>query len=446
MRFLSKRKEAKILDIISVIDKKKKGISLSESEIDFFVKGCLDGSIQDCQASALLMAICINGMDESETSALTLAIRDSGKKCDRSGINGIIADKHSTGGVGDKTSLIVAPIVASLGLKVFKMSGRGLGHTGGTADKLESIKGFNVTLSEAEAVEAVNRTGLCIITQSDVFAPADKKLYALRDVTGTVDSIPLIASSIMGKKLALGDDCIVLDVKCGSGAFMKTKEDAVSLAELMVSAGKKAGKKTAALITDMSKPLGYAIGNSLEVIEAVDVLRGKGPEDVTRLSIELSAYMLRLAGFGDMEFCRSLAEDALKSGKAFGKFVEMVRAQGGDTDVIFDVSLFPGAKISHFVKAEKSGYIYETDTEAYGIAAKLLGAGRKKLGDVPDFSAGLLLKAKTGDYVSKGDIIAELRTSDADCAEEAGRIISSATVISDSAPEMTDLIIGIIED
>ncbi len=430
------------LDICSVIEKKKKGLALSGGEIDFFVKGYLDGSIQDCQASALLMAVCLKGMNEEETSALTFAIRNSGEIFDRSGISGIIADKHSTGGVGDKTSLIVAPTVASLGLKVFKMSGRGLGHTGGTADKLEAIEGFNVSLSRSEAEETVNRTGMCIITQNESFAPADKKLYALRDVTATVDSIPLIASSIMGKKLALGDDCIVLDVKAGNGAFMKNKDDAADLARLMVRAGKRAGRKITALITDMDKPLGNAIGNSLEVIEALDVLKGKGPGDLRKLSLELSAHMLRLAGYGDGDYCRRLAEDAIDSGKALEKFAETVEAQGGRKEMLFDVSLFPGAVVRHFVKAEKSGYIYHTDAEAYGNAAKVLGAGRQKLGDMIDHSAGITLKAKTGEFVEKGDIIAELHTSSNEKADQAAVIIGSATRISDVRPDDCPLIIG----
>lgn len=428
-----------------IIKKKRDGGKLSEAEINYFVKGCTDGSIPDYQISALCMAIYFQGMGLEETTALTLAVRDSGEKLDFSNIKGIRVDKHSTGGVGDKTSLVIAPIVASLGLKVAKMSGRGLGHTGGTVDKLESIPNFNTALSTEDFERIVNETGIAIVGQTATLAPADKKLYAIRDVTATVDSMPLIAASIMGKKLAADDDCIVLDVKTGSGSFMKTIEDSKKLAELMVGIGKKAGKKVLALITDMDVPLGNAIGNSLEVKEAIATLHGKGPKDFTEVCLALASDMLYLAGLGTENECRVLANNAIKSGNAFNKFREMVVAQGGDVSVIDDPSKFPEAKYKENVYAEKSGYISKVDTEGYGIASLMLGAGRNAVGENIDYSAGIVLKKKTGDFVRVGEAIATLYTDDETRIREVIQRFNDATFISDEKPQKCNLILGRIE-
>ena len=428
-----------------IIKKKRDGGKLSEAEINYFVKGCTDGSIPDYQISALCMAIYFQGMDLEESTALTLAVRDSGEKLDFSNIKGIRVDKHSTGGVGDKTSLVIAPIVASLGLKIAKMSGRGLGHTGGTVDKLESIPDFNTALSTEDFERIVNETGIAIVGQTATLAPADKKLYAIRDVTATVDSMPLIAASIMGKKLAADDDCIVLDVKTGSGSFMKTIEDSKKLAELMVGIGKKAGKKVLALITDMDVPLGNAIGNSLEVKEAIATLHGNGPKDFTEVCLALASDMLYLAGLGTENECRVLANNAIKSGNAFNKFREMVVAQGGDVSVIDDPSKFPEAKYKENVYAEKSGYISKVDTEGYGIASLMLGAGRNAVGENIDYSAGIVLKKKTGDFVRVGEAIATLYTDDETRIREVIQRFNDATFISDEKPQKSNLILGRIE-
>lgn len=424
-----------------VIKKKRDGAELTDEEISFFVKGAADGSIPDYQISALCMAIYFRGMTVEETTALTFAVRDSGEKLDFSKIKGIRADKHSTGGVGDKTSLIVAPVVASLGLKVAKMSGRGLGHTGGTVDKLESIPDFRVTLSTEEFEKIVNEVGVAIVGQTASLAPADKKLYAIRDVTATVDSMPLIAASIMGKKLAADDDCIVLDVKTGSGSFMKTQENSEKLARLMVDIGKRAGKKILALITDMDVPLGNAIGNSLEVKEAVETLKGKGPADLTEVCYALAADMLYLADYGSEEHCLKLVKESIESGKAFDKFREMVAAQGGDVSVIDDTSKFPSAKYSAEVHADKSGYITKINTEGYGAASLILGAGRNKADEKIDYSAGIILRKKTGDFVSKGDVIATLYSNDKGKFGEATERLSASTEIGDEKPKKEKLIL-----
>lgn len=428
-----------------IIKKKRDGSKLTDEEIRFFVNGYTSGEIADYQAAAFCMAIYFRGMDGEETSSLTFAFRDSGSCADFSEIKGLRADKHSTGGVGDKTSLIVAPIVASLGLKVAKMSGRGLGHTGGTVDKLQSIPGYKTSLEKEEFIKIVNRTGMSIIGQTAVFAPADKKFYALRDVTATVDSIPLIASSIMGKKLAADDDIIVLDVKTGSGAFMKSLEKSVELAEAMVDIGKRAGKKIAALVTDMDKPLGNAIGNSLEVIEAVKTLKGEGSEDLTDLCIELSAKILQLAGKGEYEKCRQLAKNAVSSGKAYETFKKSVAAQGGRADLLDNTDLFKKAKYSKFVLAEKSGYINRVDCEGYGESALLLGAGRNKIDDEIDYAAGIILNKKTGDKVEKGEVIATLFTNKENSLPEATERLVRSTIISDEKPVNGKLILKVIE-
>ncbi len=428
-----------------IIKNKRDGGKLSKEEIDFFVKGYTAGEIPDYQASALCMAIYFRGMDDEETTNLTLAIAASGDKVDLSGINGVKVDKHSTGGVGDKTSLIIAPIVASYGVKVAKMSGRGLGHTGGTIDKLEAIDGYQTSIDKKEFFRIVNEVGVSIIGQSGNLAPADKKLYALRDVTATVDSLPLIVSSIMGKKLAAGADCILLDVKTGSGGFMKTLEDSTKLAKSMVEIGHLAGKKVIALITDMDVPLGKAIGNSLEVIEAVETLRGEGPEDLTEICIDIAANMLYMAGKGTVKECEALAKKAIADGSALQTLVKMVHAQGGNEKLLLDTSLFKKAAYDYEVKAQKSGYIEHVDTESYGMASLALGAGRAKKEDPIDYSAGITLEKKTGDFVKEGDVIAVLHTNKPESVKEAEERILKATEISSEPVEKKPIILGRIE-
>ena len=428
-----------------IIKKKRDGEPLTDDEIRAFIEGYVRGEVADYQAAAFCMAIYFRGMDARETTALTLAVRDSGDKLDFSNIHGIRVDKHSTGGVGDKTSLVVAPIVASLGVKVAKMSGRGLGHTGGTVDKLEAIPGFRTQLATEEFERIVNEVGIAIVGQSAELAPADKKLYALRDVTATVDSIPLIASSIMGKKLAADDDCIVLDVKTGSGAFMKTLDDSRALAQLMVEIGKRAGKKMLALITDMDRPLGHAIGNTLEVVEAIETLRGNGPEDLTELCVALATNMLYLAEKGSMDECERMVRESIASGAALRTLVAMVRAQGGDAALIEHPERFERAKCEHIVTAPRDGYIAHVDTEGYGTAALVLGAGRNTMEDQIDFAAGIHLIAKTGDYVRKGDPIATLYASDEKLFAAAEQRLLAATTISDEQPAKMPLILERIE-
>lgn len=428
-----------------IIKKKRDGGELSTEEIRYFINGVTDGSVPDYQAAALCMAIYFKGMSVRETCDLTYAVRDSGDTLDFSAVNGLRVDKHSTGGVGDKTSLVVGAVVASFGVKVAKISGRGLGHTGGTIDKLEAIEGFNTAIPHADFIRQVNEIGFAIVGQSGELTPADKKLYALRDVTATVDSMPLIAASIMGKKLAVGDDCIVLDVKTGSGSFMKTVEDSVALARLMVDIGKNAGKKIVALITDMDRPLGYAIGNSLEVIEAVETLKGRGPKDLTEVCTELAAYMLSLAGKGSVETCKRLVAQSIANGSAFEKLKQMVKAQGGDVKLIDDTANFKKAKYSHKVICANRGYICKSDTEAYGLASLALGAGRNALGDKIDYSAGIILNKKTGDFVEEGEEIATLYSNDKSSFERAEKILLSATEIKDSKPGEEPLIYCTVE-
>lgn len=394
-----------------LIYKKKNKMPLSKDEIEWMIAEYTSGNIPDYQMSAFLMAVCFNSMDEEEITTLTMAMADSGDMVDLSGIDGIKVDKHSTGGVGDKTTLIIAPIVAACGLKVAKMSGRGLGHTGGTIDKLESIPGYRTDLSMDEFVDTVNNTGLCVIGQTGNLTPADKKLYALRDVTATVDSIGLIASSVMSKKIAAGSDGIVLDVTTGSGAFMKETEDAKELARLMIKIGKNAGRKMAALVTDMDEPLGFAIGNSIEVIEAIETLKGNGPKDLVYVCVELAAAMLYLGDKGSIEECRELAKDAISSGKALEKLKEMVKAQGGDAGVIENTEYFQKASVAYEVKSDKNGYISKMDARQIGICAMMLGAGRETKDSVIDLSAGIKLCKKTGDYVAAGETLAVFYTN-----------------------------------
>lgn len=428
-----------------IIHKKRNGGELSEKEIKFFVNGYTDGSIPDYQASALCMAIYFRGMSADETAALTLAMADSGDRIDLSGIDGFTVDKHSTGGVGDKTSLIVAPIVAANGGKVAKMSGRGLGHTGGTVDKLESIPGFRTSLTPDEFIKQVNDIGICIVGQTGELAPADKKLYALRDVTATVESIPLIASSIMSKKLAAGSQGIVLDVKTGSGAFMKTVEDSERLAEEMVSIGKAADRKVTALITDMDIPLGASVGNSLEVIEAIKTLKGEGEKNLTEVCLSLAAQMLCMVTGRDDMVCRKMAKKSIEDGSALNKLREMITAQGGNADVIDNSGAFKQPKFYVDIISERDGYISHTDAERVGIASVILGAGREKKGDPIDPSAGIILKKKTGDFVSKGDVLATFYTDDETRIDVAKREFLDALIFGNEKPSKQKLIYKIIK-
>lgn len=433
------------MTMYELITKKKHGEELTTEEINYLVKGFTDGSIPDYQMSAFAMAVIFRGMTDRETTSLTLAMAESGDVVDLSDFGTLSCDKHSSGGVGDKTTLIVAPIVASLGGVVAKMSGRGLGHTGGTVDKLESIPGYKTELSPEEFMEISKKSGLCVCGQSGNLAPADKKLYALRDVTATVDSIPLIVSSIMSKKIAAGSKNIMLDVKCGSGAFMKTPEDAKRLAEGMVAIGEMCGRNTKALITNMDVPLGFAVGNSLEVIEAIDVLKGKTKGDIREVSVSLaSGLVASLKGIGTDE-AKKLCEDAIDSGKAFLKFKEWILAQGGDVSFADNTELFPKAKFEYEIKADKEGFIFHMDAEKIGLCSCELGAGRKTKTDVIDLSAGLVLSKKTGDFVKCGDVIATFYTNNESLVPKAEEIFLSALEFSDNKPNGNPLILECVE-
>lgn len=417
-----------------VIEKKRDGGELTNEEIDFFVNGYVSGDVTDYQAAALCMAIFYKGMNARETARLTMDMAHSGDMMDLSGIKGIKVDKHSTGGVGDKTTLVLAPIVASLGVPVAKMSGRGLGHTGGTLDKLESIPGLSIDIDLNRFFEIVNTVGCAVVGQTGNLVPADKKLYALRDVTATVDSIPLIASSIMSKKIAAGADKILLDVKCGSGAFMKTPEDAIRLAQAMVEIGEEVGRTTVALITDMGRPLGNAIGNALEVMEACDTLKGTAPEDLTETCVELAANMLFLAEKAPLEECRAMARGQIENGDGLAKLHEMVEAQGGNSQALDDYSLFAQPKVSREVRATESGWVFAMDTERAGIASVALGAGRATKEDAIDPAAGIVLAAKTGTRFEKGDLMATLYAADEARLDEGERILRGAYEIRDEEP------------
>lgn len=432
--------------IFDLIAKKKRGQALTDAEIDYMITGFVSGEIADYQMAAMLMAIWFRGMDDRELSALTQAMAQSGDMIDLSAVKGKKVDKHSTGGVGDKTTLVIAPIVAACGGKVAKMSGRGLGHTGGTIDKLESIPGMRTSLSSEEFFAIVNKYGLSVIGQTGNLAPADKKIYALRDVTATVDSIPLIASSIMSKKLAAGSDSILLDVKTGSGAFMKNLEDAIELARKMVAIGENAGKKTVALITDMDIPLGRAIGNSLEMIEAVKTLRGEGPEDLTEVCLQLAANMLYLTGRGTLKECLVMAQRSIADGSAFEKLTAMTAAQGGDAAVLRDTGKFIGARYHKAVLAGRDGFIEKMDAEKCGIASVILGAGRAAKDSPIDFSAGITVDRKYGEAVKKGEPIATLHTTaNKDALEQAEKIYRNAVVIGDKKPVPIPLILARVE-
>lgn len=398
--------------MVDIIEKKRDGKSLSKEEIEFFIKGYTNGDIPDYQASSLAMAIFFQDMNDEERAALTMAMVNSGDVIDLSKINGIKVDKHSTGGVGDTTTLVLAPLVAAVGVPVAKMSGRGLGHTGGTIDKLESIKGFHVEISEEDFIKLVNENQVAVIGQSGNLTPADKKLYALRDVTGTVNSIPLIASSIMSKKIAAGADAIVLDVKTGNGAFMKTLEDAEALAHAMVSIGNNVGRNTMAIISDMSQPLGRAIGNALELKEAIDTLNGKGPEDLTELVLTLGSQMVVLANRAKtLEEARQLLNEAIENGSALEKFKTFLENQGGDASVVDAPELLPTATYQIEYKAQSSGVVSELIANEIGIASMMLGAGRQTKEDEIDLSVGIVLNKKVGDVVKEGDSLLTIHSN-----------------------------------
>ena len=430
--------------IYEVITKKKHGEELTDEEIYELIAEYTAGNLPDYQMSSLLMAICLRGMNDRETATLTDAIARSGDMLDLSEFGALAVDKHSTGGVGDKTTMVVAPIAAALGCKVAKMSGRGLGHTGGTIDKLESVPGYNTSLSSDEFFDQVRRTGIAVTGQSGNLAPADKKLYALRDVTATVDSIPLITSSVMGKKLASGAGTIVLDVKYGSGSFMKTAEDAEKLASKMVEIGKLCGRRVAALITSMDTPLGHAIGNILEVKEAIATLRGNGPADFTEVCLSLASNIVHLALGIDPEEARVRAEAAILDGSAYNKFVEWIGAQGGDTSLALDPERFPKAKYVYEIKAPSDGFIVHTDAEKIGLASVALGAGRATKESVIDYSAGIILEKKTGDAVKRGEVIARLYANDESFFTEAEKILTSGVEYGEKCTECAPLIHGII--
>lgn len=399
------------MDIIDIIIKQKNGIDLSDSEIEYLINGYTQGIIPDYQMSAYLMALCFTGANEKVISKMTMCMANSGDILNLSGISGTVVDKHSTGGVGDKTTLVVGPCVAACGGKVAKMSGRGLGYTGGTIDKLESIKNFNTQIPVERFIDIINEIGISIVGQLKNLAHADKKIYSLRDVTGTVDCIPLIASSIMSKKIASGANAIVLDVKYGSGAFMKTYKNAKELAETMIKIGNQNGKKVKALLTDMNEPIGNTVGNSLEVIEAIQTLKGNGPKDFLELCIDISSVMLQLE-FVDksVDECRKMALGSIENGTALNKFRELVFMQDGDVECIDDTNKFPKSKYSLEVKANMSGQITKMDSEKIGKTACLLGAGRQSLNDKINHSAGIFINKKTDSYISKSDVLAVLYT------------------------------------
>ena len=433
------------MNIIDIISKKRDKKELDKAEIDYFINKYVSGEIPDYQAAALLMAIRLNGLSVRETVDLTKAMRDSGAKADLSDFGGNVVDKHSTGGVGDKTSLIVAPIVASLGCVVAKMSGKGLGHTGGTVDKLNSIKGFNSSLSPDEFKNIAKKCGISIICQTDNFAPADKKLYALRDVTATVDNIGLIASSIMSKKLATGADTIVLDVKYGNGAFMKTVEDAETLADLMVKIGKECGKKICAVITNMNSPLGNNIGNALEINEVISVLKNGGPKDLRDICLCLSSNIVSLSKGVSYEEAYSMCEEVLTNNNAYNKFLEWVNVQGGDISVLSKHKDFWTPKYKYAIRTPKVGYVESIKAKVLGEASVCLGAGRAKKDDEIDYSAGIIIKKNVGDFVRRGDIIAYLYSSTKKDFSLEKKKVLSGFVFSDTFHEKQPLIVKTIK-
>ncbi|MCL6638753.1 MAG: pyrimidine-nucleoside phosphorylase [Firmicutes bacterium] len=430
-----------------IILKKREGLPLTEEEIKFVVDGYTGEVIPDYQVAALLMAVYFKGLNDRETADLTLAMASSGDRADLSAIPGIKVDKHSTGGVGDKTTLVLIPLVAAAGVPVAKMSGRGLGHTGGTVDKLESIPGFNVVLEPGEFIEQIRRIGIAVVAQTGHLAPADKKLYALRDVTATVDCIPLIASSVMSKKIAAGADAIVLDVKAGSGAFMRETESAFRLARAMVEIGSLVGRRTVALVTDMNQPLGCAVGNALEVEEAIQTLKGRGPEDLREICLALGAVMLLLAGkASSLDEGRKKLSELLGSGRALDKFEEFVSAQGGDPRVTQKDDLLPAARIKEDIAAPVAGYVQAIHAGQVGRAAMLLGAGREKKESQIDLSVGIVLKKKAGDRVRAGESLAVLHANSPDRLAQVREIIREAYTIGDKKPEPRPLVYGMVPE
>ncbi|MCG1103545.1 pyrimidine-nucleoside phosphorylase [Staphylococcus epidermidis] len=431
--------------MIDIIEKKRDGKSLTREEIEFFVNGYTRGEVPDYQASSLAMAIFFQDMNDEERAALTMSMVNSGERIDLSDINGIKVDKHSTGGVGDTTTLVLAPLVAAVGVPVAKMSGRGLGHTGGTIDKLESVKGFNVEISEKDFIKLVNDNQVAVIGQSGNLTPADKKLYALRDVTGTVNSIPLIASSIMSKKIAAGADAIVLDVKTGSGAFMKTLDDAEALAHAMVRIGNNVGRNTMAIISDMSQPLGNAVGNALELKEAIATLKGNGPKDLTELVLTLGSQMVVLAEQAEsLDEARQMLVDAIKTGKALNKFKTFLSNQGGDDSIVDSPEKLPSAKYQVEFKAKKDGFITEIIANEIGVASMMLGAGRQTKEDVIDLGVGIVLNKKVGEHVEKGENILTIHTNTKKIDDILNKLDNSITI--ESKGEAPTLIHKIITE
>ena len=431
------------MNILDIIAKKRDQKELSKEEIEYFIKNYTNGNIADYQAAALVMAIYLNGMTKEETTYLTIAMANSGDVLDLSEL-GTVVDKHSTGGVGDKITLILMPIMAAMGVAVAKMSGRGLGFTGGTADKLEAIPGYRTNIPEEEFRKNVKEIGISLITQTANLAPADKKLYALRDTISCTDSIPLIASSIMSKKIAAGANKVVLDVTCGSGAFMKNKEEAVKLSKVMKQIGELAGKETICVITNMNEPLGNAVGNSLEMIETINSLKGNMPEDVKEVVLELGSYILKLAGKGeDIKKNKIEIENCVNSGKAYKKFVELIQRQGGDISYCENTEKFEKAKYEENITFEE-GYISKIDAEKIGKIACYLGAGRIKKEDKIDMSAGIIVNKKVGDYIKKEDIVATLYSNSKEKIEEAKEMIKQAITITDKKVEKEKMILGII--
>lgn len=428
-----------------LINKKKNKCELNRDEINFIVEGFTKGEVPDYQMSAFLMAVCINKMTHEETANFTIAMANSGDLLDLSSIEGIKVDKHSTGGVGDKTSLVLSPMVAALGVPIAKMSGRGLGHTGGTIDKLESFPGFSTSLSSEQFIENINKIKLAIVGQTANLAPADKKIYALRDVTATVDNISLIASSIMSKKIASGADVIVLDVKTGSGAFMKSYEDSLALANEMVQIGTLANKPTYAIITDMNQPLGRAVGNALEVKEAIDTLSGHGPDDLLEVSISLASYMLLGAGrVSSFEEGKALLLETIENKSALAKMAEFIHAQGGDSEFVYNTELLKKSTIQYSVKSPSDGYINEILTDEVGMASLILGGGRVTKDSKIDLSVGIIMQKKLGDKVSKGETIATLHANDDSKRKEAKKRLLNAYVISKEKIEKPPYIYSVV--
>ena len=433
------------MNMVEIITRKKLGQELTQAEIEYFVRGAADHSVPDYQLAAMLMAIRLNGMTAAETTALTLAMRDSGDVCDLSAIPGVKVDKHSTGGVGDTTTLVLAPLVAACGVPVAKMSGRGLGHTGGTLDKLESISGLSIEVGEEDFIRQVQEIGLAVIGQTGTLAPADKTLYALRDVTSTVDSLPLIASSIMSKKLASGADAIVLDVKTGSGALMQTLEESIELGRAMVEIGVLAGKPVAAIVTGMEQPLGTHVGNALEVKDAIDVLSGRTKGALLEVSLLLGSHMLVLAGRCDTpEEGRQLLTEALESGRGLQKLKAMILAQGGDPSCVDDVSLLPQSAVVRTVKVGCDAYVAEMDTMALGLAAQAMGAGRMKKTDELDYSVGYVLKVRIGEKVQPDDDLCVLYARNEEEADKAEAAIRAAIIFSEKEVQAPPLWYAII--